>query len=48
MCYERVLYTQVNVFYSNHVINNLDTELPNYLAAATNVIIPCEEDKVKW
>ena len=46
--YERVLYTHVNVFYSNHVSNNLVTELPNYLAAATDVIRPCEEDKVKW
>ncbi|KAK2557855.1 hypothetical protein P5673_019830 [Acropora cervicornis] len=48
MYYERILYMQVNVFYSNDVIKNLFTELPNYLAAATDVIIPCEEDKVKW
>ena len=33
---------------SNDVINDLVTELPNYLAAAQDVIMPCEEDKVKW
>lgn len=48
MYYERVLYMHVNVFYSNEVISKLVTELPNYLAAATDVNIPCEEDKVKW
>ena len=48
MYYERVLYMHVNVFYSNEAISNLVMELPNYLAAATDVIIPCEEDKVKW
>ena len=30
------------------LINGLITELPNYLAAAQDVIMPCEEDKVKW
>ena len=29
----------LNVFYSNDIINNLGTELPNYLAAATDVIM---------
>jgi len=48
MYYERVLYTHVNVFYSNGVIDNLVTELPNYLAAGTDAIIHCEEDKMKW
>ena len=48
MYYERVLYKHVNVFYSNDIINDLVTELPNYFAAATDVIIPCEEDKVNW
>ena len=33
---------------SNDVINDLITELPNYLAAAQDVIMPCEEDKMKW
>ena len=33
---------------SNDVINDLVTELPNYLAAAQDVIMPWEEDKVKW
>ena len=33
---------------SNEVSNNLVTELPHYLDAATDVSIPCEEDKVKW
>ena len=32
----------------NHVINALITELPNYVAAALNVTMVCEEDKVKW
>ena len=32
---------------SNHVINGLITELPNYVAAAQNVTMACEEDKVK-
>ena len=31
---------------SNDVINDLVTEL-NYLAAAQDIILPCEEDKVK-
>ena len=48
MYYERVLYMPVDVFCSNEVINNLVTELPNYLAAATDFTIPCAEDKVKW
>ena len=26
----------------------ISERLPNYLAAALDVIIPCEEDKVKW
>ena len=30
---------------SNDVINDLVTELPNYVAAAQDVM-PCEEDKV--
>ena len=46
--YERGLYMHVKVFNSNHLINNLVTELPNYLPAATDVIIHCKEDKVKW
>lgn len=33
---------------SNDVINDLITELPNYLAATQDVIMPCKEDKVKW
>ena len=33
---------------SNHVINALITELPNYVGPAHNVIMVCEEDKVKW
>lgn len=33
---------------SNDVINDLVTEMPNYLAAAQDVIMACEEDKVKW
>ena len=33
---------------SNHVINALITELPNYVGPAHNVIVACEEDKVKW
>ena len=33
---------------SNDVINDLITELPNYLAVAQDVIMSCEEDKVKW
>ena len=33
---------------SNHVINGLITELPNYVAAAHNGTMACEEDKVKW
>ena len=33
---------------SNDVSNDLVTELPNDLAAAQDVIMPCEEDKVKW
>ena len=33
---------------SNHVINGLITELPNYVAAAQNVTMACEEDKVQW
>ena len=32
---------------SYHVINGLITELPNYVAAAQNVTMACEEDKVK-
>ena len=32
----------------NHVINALITELPNYVGAAHNVTMVCEEDKVKW
>lgn len=48
MYYKHVLYRHVNVFYSNHVNNNHVTELPNYLADATDAIVPCEEDKVKW
>ena len=46
MYYERVLYMHVNVFYSNEAISNLVMELPNYLAAATDVAILWEEDKV--
>ena len=26
----------------------ISERLPNYLAAAQDVIMPCEEDKVKW
>ena len=33
---------------SNDVINDLVTEMPNYLAAAQDVIMACEQDKVKW
>ena len=33
---------------SNHVINALITELPNYVGAAHNVIMACKEDEVKW
>ena len=33
---------------SNDVINDLVTEMPKYLAAAQDVIMACEEDKVKW
>ena len=33
---------------SNYVINDLITELPNYLAAAQDVIMPCKKDTVKW
>lgn len=33
---------------SNDVINDLVTEMLNYLAAAQDVIMACEEDKVKW
>ena len=33
---------------SNHVINGLITELPNYVAAAHNFTMACEEDKVNW
>ena len=33
---------------SNDVINDLVTELPNYVATAQDIILPCEEDKVKW
>ena len=32
---------------SDEVINDLVTELPNYLAADQDVIMPCKEDKVK-
>ena len=32
----------------NDVMNDLVTELPKDLAAAQDVIMPCEEDKVKW
>lgn len=32
---------------SNDVINDIVRELPNYLAAAQDVIMPCKEDKVK-
>ena len=32
----------------NNVINDLVMELPNYLAAAQDVIMPCKENKVKW
>ena len=32
----------------NHVINGLITELPNYVAAAHNFTMACEEDKVNW
>lgn len=32
---------------SNDIINDIVRELPNYLAAAQDVIMPCEEDKVK-
>ena len=32
---------------SNDVINDIVRELPNYLAAAQDVIMPREEDKVK-
>ena len=47
MYYECILFMHVNVFYSNDEIKNLFTKLPNYLAATTDVTIPCEEDKVK-
>ena len=33
---------------SNDVINDLVTEMPKYLAAAQDVIMACEEDRVKW
>lgn len=32
---------------SNDLINDLVPELSNYLATAQDVIMPCEEDKVK-
>ena len=33
---------------SDAIINSLTRELPNYVAAAQDVIIPSEEKKVKW
>ena len=33
---------------SNDVIDSLVTELPAYIAAAQDVRLACEEDKVKW
>ena len=39
---------QFPILDSNDVINDLVTEMPNYLAAAQDVIMACEEDKVKW
>ena len=33
---------------SNDVIDSLVTELPAYIAAAQDVRMACEEDKVKW
>ena len=40
--------TTPSVLNNNDVINALITELPNYVAAAQDVPMASEDDKVKW